>query len=158
MTAITPHAQPVSQTETFDTGHADSLSRKAAEVILKQLDDDKAEDVVTIDLAGKTSIADSMIVASGRSARQVGAMADHLLEALKRAEIGPVRIEGKTNADWVLIDAIDVIVHLFRPEVRAFYQIEKMWGHETPGLDAGGGSPRPAVQAPSAVAAAPARR
>lgn len=152
VTAITPHAQPVSKPETFDTGHADSLSRKAVEVILKQLDDDKAEDVVVIDLAGKTSIADSMIVASGRSARQVGAMADHLLEKLKQADIGPVRIEGKANADWVLIDAIDVIVHLFRPEVRAFYQIEKMWGHDTPGLEPAGGSPRPASKAASAAA------
>jgi ribosome-associated protein len=144
--AITPHAQSVSQEETVETGHADRLSRETVETIVTQLEDDKAEDIVVIDLAGKTSIADHMVVASGRSARQVGAMADHLVEKLKAAGIGPLRVEGKTNADWVLIDAIDVIVHLFRPEVRAFYQIEKMWGHETPvpGATLDGG-PRPAA-------------
>ncbi|MGF1639403.1 MAG: ribosome silencing factor [Rhodospirillales bacterium] len=91
------------------------------------LDDDKAEDVVVIDLAGKTAIADHMVVASGTSQRQVGAMADHLREKIKHSGIASVAVEGAAQCDWVLIDAGDVIVHLFRPEVRAFYQLERMW-------------------------------
>jgi ribosome-associated protein len=83
--------------------------------------------VVVIDVKGKTSVADSIIVASGRSARHVGALADHLLRALKDAGYGRARVEGLPQADWVLIDAGDVIVHLFRPEVRAYYNIEKIW-------------------------------
>jgi len=132
--AIRPKSQAVSGTETAYPGRTAGPSRSAADIVLAQLDDDKAEDVVTIDLAGKAVFADTMIVATGRSARQVAAMADHLLERLKQADLGPVRIEGKSSADWVLIDAVDVVVHLFRPEVRAFYQIEKMWGAEAPGL------------------------
>jgi ribosome-associated protein len=96
-------------------------------LILGSIDDMKAEDTVTIDLTGKTSIADCMVVTSGRSNRQVGAIADRVLEDLHKAGVKNVRIEGKSNCDWVLIDAGDVIVHVFRPEVRAFYQLEKMW-------------------------------
>jgi ribosome-associated protein len=95
--------------------------------ILSSLDDDQAVDTVTIPLAGKTSIADHMVVASGRSTRQVASMATKLAEKIK-AEFGrSVRIEGLPTADWVLLDAGDVIVHLFRPEVRSFYNLEKMW-------------------------------
>ena len=101
---------------------------------MKSLDDDKAEDVVVIDLAGKTTIADYMIIASGRSNRQVGAMAEHLNRKFRDAGVPAVEIEGLPQADWVLIDAGDVIVHLFRPEVRSFYQLEKMWGVEPPAL------------------------
>ena len=97
------------------------------DLILARLDDDKAQDVVFIDLKGKSPIADGLIVASGRSQRHVGAMADHLLRALKEAGHGKCRIEGMPSADWVLIDTGDVIVHLFRPEVRSFYNIEKIW-------------------------------
>ena len=97
------------------------------DLILARLDDDKAQDVVFIDLKGKSPIADGLIVASGRSQRHVGAMADHLLRALKEAGYGKCRIEGMPSADWVLIDTGDVIVHLFRPEVRSFYTIEKIW-------------------------------
>ncbi|MDZ4372933.1 MAG: ribosome silencing factor [Phenylobacterium sp.] len=103
------------------------------DLILGRLDDDKAQDVVFIDLKGKSPMADGLIVASGRSQRHVGAMADHLLRALKEAGYGKCRIEGMPNADWVLIDAGDVIVHLFRPEVRTFYNIEKIWSVETGG-------------------------
>ena len=103
------------------------------ELILSKLDDDKAQDVVFIDLKGKSPVADGLIVASGRSQRHVGAMADHLLRALKDAGLGKCRIEGMPSADWVLIDAGDVIVHLFRPEVRSFYNIEKIWSVETGG-------------------------
>lgn len=92
-----------------------------------RLDDDKSEDIVAIDLRGKTSIADYMVVASGRSQRHVGAIAEHLIEALKAAGVKTVRVEGQPACDWVLIDAGDVIVHIFQPEVRSFYNIEKMW-------------------------------
>ncbi len=91
------------------------------------LEDDKAEDVVLIDLAGKTSFADYMIIANGRSTRQVGAMADHLKDRIKEAGFGVAQVEGQENCDWVLVDAGDVIVHLFRPEVREFYNLEKIW-------------------------------
>jgi ribosome-associated protein len=92
----------------------------------------KAEDTTTIDLTGKSSIADVMVVTSGRSNRQVGAIADHVVEDLRKAGLRDVRVEGMPNCDWVLIDAGDVIVHVFRPEVRAFYQIEKMWTRGRP--------------------------
>ncbi|HWA63353.1 MAG TPA: ribosome silencing factor [Caulobacteraceae bacterium] len=101
-------------------------------LLLKRLDDEKAQDIVFIDLKDKSSVADGMIVASGRSHRHVGAMADHLLRALKDAGHGKARVEGLPHCDWVLIDAGDVIVHLFRPEVRAFYNIEKIWSVEPP--------------------------
>ncbi len=96
--------------------------------MLASLDDDKAEDTVVIDLADKSSIADFMVIASGRSSRQVTTMADHLAEKLKAGRKGPVPVEGKSHGDWVLVDGGDVIVHLFRPEVRTFYGLEKMWG------------------------------
>jgi ribosome-associated protein len=96
--------------------------------VLESLDDDQAQDVVTIPLEGKSSIADYMIVASGRSTRQVAAIATKLGERLKQGGFGNPRTEGLPAADWVLIDAGDVIVHLFRPEVRSFYNLERMWG------------------------------
>jgi ribosome-associated protein len=96
-------------------------------LVLARIEDMKAEDTVTIDLTGKTSIADAMVVTSGRSHRQVGAIADHLLKDLSEAGLPNVRVEGMPNCDWVLIDAGDIIVHVFRPEVRAFYNIEKIW-------------------------------
>ncbi|MBV0890257.1 ribosome silencing factor [Paracoccus sp. Z118] len=95
--------------------------------ILSSLDDDKAEDIVTIDLRGRSAMADHMVIASGRSSRQVGSIADKLAERLKQDLGRNVRIEGKDTGDWVLIDTDDVIVHVFRPEVREFYQLEKMW-------------------------------
>ncbi|MFC5356085.1 ribosome silencing factor [Azospirillum himalayense] len=96
------------------------------------LDDDQAEDVVVIDLAGKTTIADYMIVASGRNTRHIAAMAMKLADRMKQAGLRGVEVEGLNQCDWVLVDAGDVIIHLFRPEVRTFYNIEKMWGLETP--------------------------
>jgi ribosome-associated protein len=101
-------------------------------VVLDTLDNAKAEDVVCIDLRGKTSIGDQMVVASGRSQRHVGAMADQLVRKLKDEGFGRVRVEGLPHADWVLIDAGDVIVHIFRPEVREFYNLEKMWSADRP--------------------------
>ena len=101
-------------------------------VVLDTLDDAKAEDVVCIDLKGKTSIGDQMVVASGRSQRHVAAVADHLSRKLKEEGFGRARVEGLPHSDWVLIDAGDVIVHVFRPEVREFYNIEKMWSADRP--------------------------
>ena len=101
---------------------------KLHQLILKSLDDDKAEDVVSIDLAGKSSIADFLVIASGRSSRQVGAIAEHLVEKITKETGRRVRAEGKAVGDWVLIDTGDIVVHVFRPEVRSFYNLEKMWG------------------------------
>ncbi len=95
-------------------------------LVMQSLDDDQAQEVVSIPLEGKSNIADYMIVASGRSSRQVAAMAQKLAERIKKAGRN-ARIEGLPSADWVLIDAEDVIVHLFRPEVRSFYNLERMW-------------------------------
>lgn len=101
-------------------------------IVTDTLDGAKAEDVAVIDLEGKTSIGDYMVVASGRSQRHVGAVADHLIKALKDAGYGRARVEGLPQGDWVLIDAGEVIVHLFRPEVREFYNLEKMWSADRP--------------------------
>lgn len=97
------------------------------DLILRSLDDDQAQEVVSIPLQGKSSIADFMVIASGRSTRQVAAMAQKLAERIKHAGYGSVRLEGLPAADWVLVDAGDVVVHLFRPEVRTFYNLERMW-------------------------------
>ena len=110
----------------------------ATRVILGSLEDDKAEEILAIDIRGKSSFADMLVIASGRSARHVGALADHVLRKLKDAGVKDVRVEGLPQADWVLVDAGDVVVHLFRPEVRAFYNIEKIW--------TGGGGPSTALQ------------
>ena len=99
-------------------------------LVLRSLDDDKAVDVVSIPLSGKSNIADYMVIASGRSTRQVAAMAQKLSERIKRDLGRRVRVEGLPVADWVLIDADDVIVHLFRPEVRSFYNLERMWAFD----------------------------
>ena len=96
-------------------------------LVLQSLDDDQAQEVISIPLAGKSSIADHMVIASGRSTRQVATMAQKLAERIKHAGFGNARIEGLPAADWVLIDAGDVVVHLFRPEVRSFYNLERMW-------------------------------
>jgi ribosome-associated protein len=100
--------------------------------VLTALDDLKAEEVAIIDLAGKTSIADWMVIATGRSTTQVGALADRAVRALKDMGAGTPAVEGVPSCDWVLIDAGDLIVHLFRPDVRAFYNLEKMWGVDRP--------------------------
>ena len=96
-------------------------------LVLVCLDDMKAEDTISIDLRGKTTIADTMVVTSGRSNRHVGAVADRVLEDLRKAGVSGLRVEGMPHCDWVLVDAGDVIVHVFRPEVRAFYNLERMW-------------------------------
>lgn len=119
---------PLSGHSPADGGPANLLS-----TVLDILDDAKAEDVVTIGLKGKSSIGDHMVVASGRSQRHVGAIADQLIRKLKDEGFGRTRVEGMPNCDWVLLDAGDVIVHIFRPEVRSFYNIEKMWSADPPG-------------------------
>src|ERR1700732_3623135 len=104
-------------------------AKETLRLVLARIEDMKAEDTVTIDLTGKSSIADAMVVTSGRSHRQVGAIADHLLKDLAAAGVPNVRVEGMPNCDWVLIDAGDVIVHVFRPAVHNFYTLAHMWQH-----------------------------
>jgi ribosome-associated protein len=101
-------------------------------LVTQSLDDDKADELVVIDLAGKTTIADHLVIASGTSQRHIGAMADHLLQKFKANGSGNVTVEGANQCDWVLIDAGDIVVHLFRPEVRAFYALERLWGGPQP--------------------------
>ncbi|GAA2834690.1 ribosome-associated protein [Aminobacter aminovorans] len=107
-------------------GEFDAVTR-ALKTVLDSLEDSKAENIVSIDIQGKSSLGDYMVIASGRSHRHVAAVADHLLTALKDAGLGTARVEGLSGADWVLIDSGDIIVHVFRPEIREFYNIEKMW-------------------------------
>ncbi|NDC58260.1 MAG: ribosome silencing factor [Alphaproteobacteria bacterium] len=107
---------------------APSLDATVLEALVRvSLEDDKAEDILSFDIRGKSSVADMLIVASGRSQRHVGALADHVVRRLKEAGVGQVRVEGLPHCDWVLVDAGDLVVHLFRPEVRSFYAIEKIW-------------------------------
>ena len=113
---------------------ADAASDALLQRILASLDDDKAEDVVSIDLKGRSDVADYMVICSGRSSRQVGAIAQKLVDRLKDDLGRKSRIEGKDQGDWVLIDTGDVVVHVFRPEVREFYQLEKMWMPSGTGL------------------------
>ncbi len=115
-----------------DPNRPTAAVEKLHKLILKSLDDDKAEEVVSIPLAGKSSVADYIVVASGRSSRQVGAIAEHLAQRIAEATGHKARIEGKNAGDWVLIDAGDIVVHIFRPEVRGFYRLEKMWGVDIP--------------------------
>lgn len=103
------------------------LGRTAIDVVISSLEDSKGEDILSIDLKGKSALADHLVIVSGRSNRHVSAVADHVLRDLKDAGHGPCKVEGLQNGDWVLIDAGDIIVHIFRPEVRAFYNLEKMW-------------------------------
>lgn len=105
----------------------ESVPGSLHELVLRSLDDDQAQEIVSIPLEGKTAIADHMVIASGRSTRQVAAMAQKLSERVKHGGFGHVRIEGLPAADWVLVDCGDIVVHLFRPEVRSFYDLERMW-------------------------------
>jgi ribosome-associated protein len=115
-------------------GALDSLSR----AILSSLEDAKAENIVSIDLSGKTTIADRMIIASGRSSTHVGAIADRVAKACREGGFAPPKVEGMAVCDWVLLDARDTIVHIFRPDVREFYNLEKIWGADRPGEVRGG--------------------
>ncbi len=126
-TEATESGTPIAEHRPINADAAAVLS-----LMLETLDDAKAEDIVSIALAGKSTIADQMIVASGRSRTHVGAIADRLLKALKKEGYGNKRVEGMPHCDWVLIDTGDVIVHIFRPEVREFYNLEKMWSSDRP--------------------------
>ncbi|BBD99075.1 ribosome silencing factor [Sphingobium amiense] len=119
MTNAAPANDTASSAESVAALHA---------LVMQSLDDDQAQETVSIPLEGKSSIADHMVIASGRSSRQVAAMAQHLAERIKKETGRSARVEGLPVADWVLIDAGDVIVHLFKPEVRSFYNLERMWG------------------------------
>jgi ribosome-associated protein len=118
---------PEITTETAATGRPPIDIEQLHKLVLKSLDDDQALEIVSIPLEGKSNIADHMVIASGRSSRQVASMATKLADRIKQEFGRNVRIEGLPAADWVLIDADDVIVHLFRPEVRSFYNLERMW-------------------------------
>jgi ribosome-associated protein len=122
--------QPQTQSANADTvaHRIDGESESLLAMVLNSLDEDQAQDVVSIPLAGKSSIADFMVIACGRSSRQVTAIAQKLAERVKHSGRGSPRIEGLPAADWVVVDAGDVVVHLFRPEVRSFYNLERMWG------------------------------
>jgi len=116
-------------------GSDESTNRKIDDLrslALECLEDMKAEETIEIDLMGRTSLADTMIITSGRSQRHVGAIADRVLQEMKAKGLGTARVEGLPACDWVLIDAGDIIVHIFRPEVRGFYNLEKMWGADRP--------------------------
>jgi len=137
----TAHDAPQSLVSTMETPAPDPLQGSAGRaasaegdaldpletLIVDRLDEDKAQDIVCIDLKGKSSVADTLIIASGRSHRHVGALADHVLRTLKDNGFGRAKVEGLPACDWVLIDVGDVVVHIFRPEVRSFYNIEKIW-------------------------------
>lgn len=125
---------PQSEVATISTAKNTLTSDQVLALIQSTLEDDKAEDLVSIDLTDKTALADHMIIATGSSSRRVASMAQHIVEALKDAGAGRANAEGAEQGDWVLVDAGDVIVHLFRPEVRAFYNIEQMWGVDNPAL------------------------
>ncbi|HFC05488.1 MAG TPA: ribosome silencing factor [Rhizobiales bacterium] len=126
--------------KTPDAGKAQGTDlnshEKLARVAVAALEDAKAEDIVRLPLDGKTAVADEMIVASGRSNIHVSAVTDKLVETLKSSGFGDLRVEGQQHCDWVLIDAGDVIIHIFRPEVRVFYNLEKLWSPEAPDEDA----------------------
>ena len=126
MTAQTPPV-PADQPAPFSLEAFGATPDSLHGLVLQSLDDDQAQELVSIPLEGKSSIADHMIIASGRSTRQVAAMAQKLSERIKAGGFGHVRIEGLPAADWVLVDAGDVVIHLFRPEVRTFYNLERMW-------------------------------
>jgi ribosome-associated protein len=114
-------------------GNTASSASLALKQVLASLDDSKAENIISIDIQRKSSLGDYMVIASGRSNRHVAAVSEHLLQALKDGGFGQAKVEGLTGADWVLIDAGDIIVHVFRPEVREFYNLEKMW--QSPDLE-----------------------
>ena len=125
LTSSAPRLQAAKQATTVDD------IRAVADTLAKALEDDKAEDLLFIDLQGKSSLADFMIIASGRSGRHVAALADHISQEVKKLTGRTPSVEGMPNADWVLIDTGDVIVHLFRPEVREFYNLEKIWASDS---------------------------
>jgi len=126
--AVTARKKAAAAKDAADRKHIKAMLK----TVIKSLEDDKAENIVAIDLSNKTPMADYMVVASGRSGRHVGAVSDHLMRRLKEEGFGLARVEGMTQGDWVLIDAGDIVIHVFRPEVREFYRLEKMWAADIP--------------------------
>ena len=127
-TLTTVHAKgSVTRIFPHSTVQSSDVAERALHLVLTSLEDSKAEDIVTINIAGKSALGDYMVVVSGRSNRHVMAIADHLLTDLKDEGFGTARVEGQEGGDWILIDTGDIIVHVFRPEIREFYNIEKMW-------------------------------
>ncbi|CAN7287939.1 ribosome silencing factor [Pararhizobium sp. LjRoot238] len=127
-TLTTVHAKGnVSRIFPQSPDRSDEAAARALHLVLSSLEDSKAEDTVTINIAGKSALGDYMVVVSGRSNRHVMAIADHLMTDLKDEGYGNARVEGMETGDWVLIDSGDIIIHVFRPEIREFYNIEKMW-------------------------------
>ena len=124
--AITPH----SKESIISNTNIRVLNPSLLSLIIESLEEFKAQDIVSIELAGKSPIADYMLIASGTSSRQVIAMAENIVTLLKKQGVKSINVEGKNYGDWVLIDSGDIIIHLFRPEVREFYGLEKMWGVE----------------------------
>lgn len=129
-TAANAHA--TTESVTAHSPAANTPSSVIANKVMEWLDEAKAEEIILIDLAGKSSIGDFMIIASGRSDRHVGAIGDQVQRKLKESGVGRIRMEGIETCDWVLIDTGDIIVHIFRPEVRDFYKLEKMWVGDRP--------------------------
>ena len=129
-------AKPAKATKAEVQPRAEKKDSELLARIVKSLDDDKAEDIVTIDLEGRSSLADAIIIATGRSSRHVASIAEHLARKLKEAGYGTRPIDGATQGDWVLVDAGDVIVHIFRPEVRSYYDLEGMWSVDEPAVRA----------------------
>ncbi|MBL0374919.1 ribosome silencing factor [Rhizobium sp. KVB221] len=136
MTLSTVHAKggaPFAYSKSMERGNDTAAS--ALKLVLESLEDSKAENITSINITGKSALGDFMVVVSGRSNRHVAAIADHLLDDIKAGGMGSARVEGLETGDWVLIDAGDIIVHIFRPEIREFYNIEKMWA--APDLEEG---------------------
>ena len=148
--AKSPRAKPAPKlvSKTGPKPKTKAIAKKAAEIpettllsrILTSLDDDKAEDISTIDLTGRAAFCDAIVIATGRSSRHVASIADHLARRLKEAGYGTRPVDGAKQGDWVLVDAGDVIVHVFRPEVRAYYDLEGMWSVGEPARQARAGS------------------
>jgi ribosome-associated protein len=130
---LTPHSDVAAASKRRDPAVRDKTTDPLSQIIVGALEDAKAEDIVAIELAGKTTLADWMIVATGRSSVHVGAIADRVVKACRDAGYPTPKIEGMPLCDWVLIDARDTIVHVFRPDVRQFYNLEKMWSADRPG-------------------------
>ncbi len=132
LNAATHTGAPSTQAPHLKSGADEATVPALLNTILESLDDSKAEEITTINIQGKSTIGDYIVVASGRSHRHVGAVADYLLRDLKKSGHGSVKIEGMPSCDWVLLDAGDVIIHIFRPEVREFYNLEKIWQVSSP--------------------------